>query len=136
MLQTKVLVAAVLVAAVAAGARAEGEDDIPNIVGTWVGENKTISDKKGYRDWGTKIIDITEQKDRRFRGQFTYEGGTKKFFGVIYPDNVSFVWVASDSKGYNHGRILSADRISACYVESGEEATAGCADLTKRGIQR
>ena len=115
-------------------ARAQ-EEDIPSLLGTWVGENKTISDKKGYRDWGTKIIQITEQKDRRFRGQFTYEGGTVKFFGVIYPDNVSFTWVSS-SKGYNHGRILSADRSSACYVEAGEEATAGCADLTRRGVQR
>lgn len=117
------------------GARAE-KDEIPNIVGTWIGENQTISDKKGYRDWGTKIIEITEQTDRRFRGQFSYEGGTVKFFGVIYPDNVSFTWVSPGSKGYNHGRILAADRMSACYVESGEEATAGCADLSRRGIQR
>lgn len=116
-------------------ARAE-EDEIPNIVGTWVGENRTISDAKGYRDWGTKIIEIIEQKDRRFRGQFSYEGGTVKFFGVIYPDNETFTWVSTVSKGYNHGRILAADRMSACYVESGEEATAGCADLSRRGIQR
>lgn len=54
----------------------------------------------------------------------------------FYPDNVSFTWVASDSKDYNHGRILAADRIRACYLESGAEATAGCADLIRRGIQR
>lgn len=54
----------------------------------------------------------------------------------FYPDNVSFTWVASDSKDYNHGRILAADRIRASYLESGAEATAGCADLTRRGIQR
>lgn len=105
---------------------------IPNLVGTWIGENKTVSDKKGYRVWGQKTIEITEQQDRRFRGHFTYPDGTKHFFGVIYPDNTSFTWVASDSKGYNHGRILDADRIGACYVESGEEATAGCAELVRR----
>ncbi|MEQ8822789.1 MAG: hypothetical protein RIC14_00270 [Filomicrobium sp.] len=105
--------------------------DIPNLVGTWVGENETISDKKGLRTW-KKTIHITEQTDRRFRGHFTYTGGTKKFFGVVYPDNVSFTWVASDSKGYNHGRILGPDRIAACYVESWEEATVGCSDVTRK----
>lgn len=135
MVHAKLSLAILALAAVALDV-ARAEDEIPHLVGTWVGENRTISDKKGYREWGTKIIEITEQKDRRFRGQFTYEDGTKHFFGVIYPDNVTFTWVASDSKGYNHGRILAADRISACYVESGAEATAGCADLTRRGIQR
>lgn len=119
--------AVVLVALSAATAIA---DDVPNMIGTWVGENRTISDKKGLREW-KKTIHITEQVDRRFRGHFTYSAGTKKFFGVVYPDNVSFSWVASDSKGYNHGRILGADRITACYVESWEEATAGCADLKR-----
>ena len=76
-------------------------------------------------------ITITEQTDRRFRGHFIYSAGRKDFFGVVYPDNQTFTWVASDSKGYNHGKILAPDRIAACYVEPGEEATAGCAELVK-----
>lgn len=108
------------------------EEAIPDLVGTWVGENRTVSDKKGYQVWGKKKIQITEQRDRRFRGHFSYPEGTKRFFGVIYPDNISFTWVASDSKGYNQGRILGVDRISACYFESGEDATAGCAELLRQ----
>ena len=116
------------------GSPAARADDaaIPNLVGSWVGENRTVSDKKGYKIWGEKTVEITEQQDRRFRGHFTYPEGTKNFFGVIYPDNVSFTWVASDSKGYNHGRILGPDKIAACYVESGEDATAGCAELARK----
>lgn len=114
------------------GALHAEEGKIPNLVGTWVGENRTVSDKKGFRIWGEKTVVITEQKDRRFRGHFTYVGGTKRFFGVIYPDDVSFTWVASDSKGYNHGRILGPDRIGACYIESGADGTAGCAELVRR----
>jgi hypothetical protein len=112
-----------------AGANA-GDGDIPQLLGSWSGKNNTISDKKGLltRD---RTVTITEQTDRRFRGHFIYSEGRKDFFGVIYPDNVSFTWVASDSKGYNHGRILGPDRISACYVEPGEEATAGCSDLAR-----
>lgn len=90
----------------------------------------TISDKKGLKSW-KKTIHITEQTDRRFRGYFEYSAGRKDFFGVVYPDNQTFTWVASDSKGYNHGKILAPDRIAACYVEPGEEATAGCAELVK-----
>lgn len=126
------LAALVLLFAVAGPGRAADEAAIPNLVGTWVGENRTVSDKKGYKVWGEKTVEITEQQDRRFRGHFTYADGTKHFFGVIYPDNVTFTWVASDSKGYNHGRILAPDRIAACYVEAGEEATAGCADLARK----
>jgi hypothetical protein len=105
-------------------------DKIPNLVGTWSGKVDTISDQKGLKT-RERTIRITEQTDRRFRGFFTYEDGRKDFFGVVYPDNSSFTWVSPTSKGYNYGRILAPDRISACYVESGADATAGCAELSK-----
>jgi hypothetical protein len=127
-----VALAAVCSVAGIAYAVAGEPEALPNLVGTWAGENRTVSDKKGYKVWGLKTVEITEQQDRRFRGHFTYPEGVKHFFGVIYPDNTSFTWVASDSKGYNHGRILGPDRIGACYVESGAEATAGCAELVRR----
>lgn len=109
---------------------ASAEEPIPSLIGTWSGDNHTISDKKGYRTW-RKTIHITEQQDRRFRGHFIYAEGRKDFFGIIFPDNVTFAWVASDSKGTNQGRILGPDRISACYIEPWEEATAGCADMAR-----
>ncbi len=104
---------------------------IPDMIGTWTGPNDTVSELKGYRHWGEKTIHITEQKDRRFRGTFTYADGTKNFFGVVFPDNRSFVWVAPNSHGYNFGRILGPGHISACYLESWEQATAGCAELRR-----
>ena len=33
---------------------------------------------------------------------------------------------------YNLGKIIDKNRISACYVESGIDATAGCADLKRK----
>jgi hypothetical protein len=108
------------------------DDQIPNLVGTWTGENQTYSEKKGYSNWN-KTIEISEQKGRIFKGHFTYADGTKHFFGIIYADNTSFTWVAADSKGYNQGRILGKNTISACYTESGADATVGCAELTKKG---
>ncbi len=110
--------------------QAQAEENIPNLIGTWDGENKTISEKKGYKT-RNKTIHITEQKDRRFKGHVTYSGRKFNFFGVIYPDNLSFTWVSKGSKGFNHGRILTKDKIAACYVEAGIEATAGCATLKK-----
>ena len=102
----------------------------PNLVGEWRGLNQTVSELKGFKEW-EKTVYITEQKDRRFRGHFEYSEGRKDFFGVIYPDNRRFTWVASDSKGYNFGRIHRRNKISACYVEAWEEATAGCAILRR-----
>lgn len=109
---------------------AKAEEHIPSLLGTWDGENKTISEKKGYKT-KNKTIYITEQKDRRFKGHVMYSGRKVNFFGVVYPDNISFTWVSSGSRGFNHGRILSKEKISACFLEAGIDATAGCATLTK-----
>ena len=114
----------------------ENNQDIPNLVGTWSGENVTVSDQKGYKVWGEKVVHITEQTDRRFRGTFTYPDGTKNFSGVIYPDNISFTWVSTNSHGFNHGRILGEDKIGACYVEAWEQATVGCATLMRKSEVR
>lgn len=104
--------------------------DIPNLVGTWEGDNNTISDLKGLKTWNKKIK-IIDQTDRRFRGNFTYTGGTKEFFGMIHPDNKTVTWVASNSRGYNVGKLLENDKLSSCYIESGIDATVGCATLLK-----
>ena len=107
------------------------DHQIPNLVGTWVGVNNTLSEQRGYRSWEKKV-EIIEQKDRRFKGTFSYTDGTKNFFGVIHPDNITITWVASNSRGYNIGKLLDKNNISACYVEAGIDATAGCADLKRK----
>ncbi|MFW5425912.1 MAG: hypothetical protein ACKE8G_00615 [Methylophagaceae bacterium] len=107
------------------------DSDIPNLIGTWSGKNVTVSDSKGYKEWDNKTIEITEQKDRRFRGTLTYADGTKNFFGVIYPDNISFTWVSTNSHGFVHGRILDENTIGPCYVETWEQGTVGCAVLKR-----
>ena len=106
-------------------------ENIPNLVGTWIGINKTISEDRGYRTWEKKV-EILEQDERRFKGKFSYTDGTKNFFGVIHPDNKTITWVATNSRGYNMGKLLDQNKISACYVESGIDATAGCAELTRK----
>ena len=106
-------------------------ENIPNLVGTWIGVNKTVSEDRGYRTWEKKV-EILEQDERRFKGKFSYTDGTKNFFGVIHPDNKTITWVATNSRGYNMGKLLDQNKISACYVESGIDATAGCAELTRK----
>lgn len=106
------------------------DPNIPNLIGTWDGNADTIGDIYGMRS-RRRTIHIFEQTDRRFRGYFTYDEGRRDFFGIIYPDNATFTWVNPRSRGYNHGHIFGPDRISACYVEAGEEATAGCSDLKR-----
>ena len=106
------------------------DPNIPSLIGTWDGNAYTIGDIYGLRT-RRRTIHITEQTDRRFRGTFEYDEGKITFFGIIYPDNVTFAWVNPKSKGYNHGHIFAPDHISACYVEAGEQATAGCSDLRR-----
>ena len=48
---------------------AYSSEDIPNIIGTWIGENKTISEQRGFRTWEKKV-EIIEQKGRRFQRHF------------------------------------------------------------------
>ena len=106
-------------------------EPIPDLVGNWSGSNKTFSELKGMKTW-EKNVKITEQNDRRFKGNFTYSDGTKNFYGIIHPDNITLTWVASNSRGYNIGKILDDNTISACYVESGIDATVGCAELSRK----
>ena len=35
--------------------KVSSSEDIPNIVGTWIGENKTISEQRGFRTWEKKV---------------------------------------------------------------------------------
>lgn len=120
------LAAALLVA----GASAPRAEDIPSLVGTWSGKTDSIGNVYGLRT-RDRTVHITEQTDRRFRGYFVYEAGRKDFFGIVFPDNLAFSWVSPTSKGEVHGRILGPDHIAACYIEGGEQATAGCSDLTR-----
>ena len=128
---TKIIIYSLLALVYINTNKAFSSEDIPNIVGTWIGVNKTISEQRGFRTWEKKV-EIIEQKGRRFKGTFSYTDGTKNFFGIIHPDNLTITWVASNSRGYNLGKLLSKNRLSACYVESGIDATAGCADLTRK----
>lgn len=124
------IIIAALVALTLPAACMDG-DASPNLVGEWHGVNHTVSEGKGYQEW-EKTVHVTEQRDRRFRGHFEYAEGRIDFFGVVFPDDSSFAWVSNASKGYNLGRIMGHDKISACYVEAGDQATAGCVELTRK----
>ena len=75
---------------------------IINLIGIWEGINKSYSTEKGYRTWKKKIR-IFEQKERIFKGNFTYADGEKNFLGTIRKNNKNFYWVSPESKGYIHG---------------------------------
>ncbi len=132
------LALAIAVSTAAGGTAAQAGDAIPDIKGSWSGENLKLNNKKGFTSV-KKTIHITEQQDRRFKGYFNYmndgEKTPKNFFGIIYPDNKTLSWVATDSKGYVHGNVLGADRLSVCYIETGASATVGCADMKRLAKQ-
>ena len=126
----RVVIALVCASLLSVACMRSDNESIPDLAGEWKGLNQTVSNAKGYSEW-EKTLTISEQQDRRFKGSFDYSEGTINFSGVIFGDNTSFAWTSENSQGYNVGRILGENRISACYVEAGEQATAGCAEMMR-----
>ena len=104
---------------------------IINLTGIWKGINKSYSTEKGYRTWKKKIR-IFEQKERIFKGNFTYADGEKNFLGTIRKNNKNFYWVSPESKGYIHGEILNINTIEICYTEAYKGAAVGCSILKRQ----
>ena len=104
---------------------------IINLIGIWEGINKSYSNEKGYRTWKKKIT-IFEQKERIFKGNFTYANGEKNFLGTIRKNNKNFYWVSPESKGYIHGEILNINTIEICYTEAYKGAAVGCSILKRQ----
>jgi len=104
---------------------------IINLTGIWEGINKSYSTEKGYRTWKKKIR-IFEQKERIFKGNFTYADGEKNFLGTIRKNNKNFYWVSPESKGYIHGEILNINTIEICYTEAYKGAAVGCSILKRQ----
>jgi len=104
---------------------------IPNLVGTWEGENIKSSLKKGFVK-SKNTIEITEQKNRVFKGFVIHKNGKEGFVGVIKSNHKDFFWAdASDDDGKVIGTILNKKEIETCYLDSGRDAVAGCSILKK-----
>ena len=104
---------------------------IPNLVGTWKGENIKSSLKKGFVR-SNNTIEITEQKDRLFKGFVIHKDGKEAFVGVIKSNLKDFFWAdSSDDDGKVIGTILNKKKIETCYLDSGRDAVAGCSILKK-----
>ena len=105
---------------------------IPNLQGIWKGDNIQASSKKGFiRSKNT--VEITEQKDRVFKGFVIHKGGKEEFVGVIKSNLEDFFWVDSNNDdGKVIGTILNKNKIETCYLDSGRDAIAGCSILQRK----
>ena len=105
---------------------------IPNLVGNWEGENIKSTLKKGFLK-GKNIIEITEQKNRLFKGYVIHKGGKEAFVGVIRSDYINFYWADSgNDDGKVIGIILKKNKIETCYLDSGRDAVVGCSILLRK----
>ena len=105
---------------------------IPNLVGNWEGENIKSTLKKGFLK-GKNIIEITEQKNRLFKGYVIHKGGKEAFVGVIRSDYINFYWADSgNDDGKVIGIILNKNKIETCYLDSGRDAVVGCSILLRK----
>ena len=105
--------------------------NIPNLVGKWQGENIKSSLKKGFVK-SNNVVEITEQKNRLFKGYVIHKGGKEAFVGVIRSDYKNFYWAdSSNDDGKVIGIILKKNKIETCYLDSGRDAVAGCSILLR-----
>ena len=80
---------------------------IPNLIGKWEGENIKSSIKKGFVK-SNNIVEITEQKNRLFKGYVIHKNGKQEFVGVIKSDLKGFFWAdSSDDDGKVIGTIIN-----------------------------
>ena len=105
---------------------------IPNLVGKWEGENIKSTLKKGFVR-SNNVVEITEQRNRLFRGYVIHKGGKEAFVGVIRSDYINFYWAdSSNDDGKVIGTILKKNKIETCYLDSGRDAVAGCSILLRK----
>ena len=105
--------------------------NIPNLIGKWQGENIKSSLKKGFVK-SNNVVEITEQKNRLFKGYVIHKGGKEAFVGVIRSDYENFYWAdSSNDDGKVIGIILKKNKIETCYLDSGRDAVAGCSILLR-----
>ena len=104
---------------------------IPNLIGKWEGVNIKSTLKKGFVK-SKNIVEITDQKDRLFKGHVIHKGGKEEFVGVIKSDYKNFYWADSgNDDGKVIGTILKKNKIETCYLDSGKDAVAGCSILIR-----
>ena len=104
---------------------------IPNLVGKWEGENIKSTLKKGFVK-SNNVVEITEQRNRLFKGYVIHKGGKEAFVGVIKSDYINFYWAdSSNDDGKVIGTILKKNKIETCYLDSGRDAVAGCSILLR-----
>ena len=104
---------------------------IPNLIGKWEGENIKSTLKKGFVR-SNNVVEITEQRNRLFKGYVIHKGGKEAFVGVIKSDYINFYWAdSSNDDGKVIGTILKKNKIETCYLDSGRDAVAGCSILLR-----
>ena len=104
---------------------------IPNLIGKWQGENIKSTLKNGFLK-SKNVIEITDQKNRLFKGYVIHKGGKEAFVGVIKSDYKTFYWAdSSDDDGKVIGIILNKNKIETCYLDSGRDAVVGCSILLR-----
>ena len=74
-----------------------------------------------------KKVEILEQKIEDLKEPF-HIPMARKIFLVLYSNNKTITWVASNSRGYNMGKLLDKNRMGLVMLNL-NRYTAGCADL-------
>jgi hypothetical protein len=101
---------------------------VPDLLGNWTAEWSSYDNGIGFSnstDNESLLISITEQKERIFAGNLTYEMDNESissegFAGAIGPDGKT-LYISEFDGGYSFGTLISSDEMELIYLEDGEE---------------
>jgi len=107
------------------------QDSYPDIRGTWKGDVQAVSVDEGQPDarptFGTyaAAIEIAEQQDRRFAGDFSFGKSDSRAIVGVFTEPDRILW--SEPGGFAHGKVIDDNVIEVCYVRSTEfDQVASC----------
>ncbi len=108
---------------------------VPNLIGNWTGYQNAYTVEDGSYKLMENLsisINISEQKDRLFKGNLSYTLNGKEitegFAGAIGPDNKT-LYIAESIKGYDLGTIISDNEIELIYLQDGAQGWASIEKL-------
>ncbi len=101
---------------------------VPDLLGNWTAQWSSYDNGIGFTnsaDNESLLISISEQKDRIFAGNITYEVDNESisqegFAGAIGLDGKA-LYLSEFDGGYSFGTLISSDEMELIYLKDGED---------------
>ncbi|OPY53160.1 MAG: hypothetical protein A4E49_01596 [Methanosaeta sp. PtaU1.Bin112] len=103
---------------------------VPDLLGDWTAEWNSYDNGIGFSNSTENeslLISITEQKERIFAGNITFEMDNESissegFAGAIGLDGKT-LYISEFDRGYSFGTLISSDEMELIYLQDGDDGS-------------